>query len=273
MGLIPTAVWYLVFLAIPLTILALYSFWRVVNFEIVPDWNLDNYRTLLAEPIYIPNIIKSFRIAAIVTAVSVALGYLVAYVVAMKMTRFRMEMLFLVVAPFWTSYVLRAYAWMAILGDRGVINSSLMMLGVIGEPLRFLLYSQFALVIGFIHIFFPFAVLAIYASLDRIDRSLIAAARDLGASPARAFVAVTLPLSMPGVVAATLFVFLPVLGEYVTPRLLGGPTGTMISNLLVSQFGASMQWGLGSAIGFVLMTIMFVMVTAMTRKYSLDKLY
>jgi spermidine/putrescine transport system permease protein len=272
-GLLPIGFWYLIFLIIPLGILAVYSVWTFRDFEIIPDWTLDNYIALILEPVYLATIIKSFRISFIVTLFSVIIAYIAAYVIAKKMVRWKILALFLIVAPFWTSYILRVYAWMAILGEKGVINSTLQWLGIINEPLQFLIYSQFALVIGFIHIFFPFAVLAIYASLIKIDDNLIAAARDLGANPLQAFITVTLPLSMPGVVAATIFVFLPVLGEYVTPRLLGGPTGTMISTLLANQFGASMQWGIGSAIGFILMFIMFVLVTLLTRKYSLEKLY
>ena len=196
-----------------------------------------------------------------------------AYVVAKKIREFKIIILFLVIAPFWTSYLLRAYAWMAILGENGVINSTLLFLGLINVPMRFLLYSQFALILGFVYIFFPFAFLAIYASLEKINNELILAARDLGANPLQAFLNVTLPLSMPGVVAAVLFVFLPVLGEYVTPKLLGGPGETMISNLLVNQFGASMQWGIGSALAVLLIAIMFLSVSILTRYYSLEKLY
>ena len=273
LGLLPMGIWYLIFMAIPLAILALYSFWTVRDFEIVPDWTLNNYIELIKEPIYLAIMVKSFRISLVVTIVSVVIAYVAAYVIAKKLTRWRNLALFLIVAPFWTSYLLRVYAWMAILGEKGVINSTLMVLGLIDEPIKMLIYTQYSLIIGFVHIFFPFAVLAIYASLIKIDNNLILAARDQGANPLRAFLAVTLPLSMPGVVAAVLFVFLPVLGEYVTPRLLGGPTGMMISNLLANQFGASMQWGIGSAIGFILMFIMFLLVTLLTRKFSLDKLY
>ena len=272
-GLIPIGFWYVIFLVVPLGILALYSVWTFRDFEIIPDWTLDNYKALILEPVYLATIVKSFRISFIVSAISVFIAYIAAYVIAKKMVRWRILALFLIVAPFWTSYILRVYAWMAILGEKGVINSTLLFLGVIDEPLQYLIYSQFALVIGFTHIFFPFAVLAIYASLVKIDDNLIAAARDLGANPLQAFVSVTLPLSMPGVVAAVIFVFLPVLGEYVIPRLLGGPNGTMISTLLANQFGASMQWGISSAIGFILMFIMFLLVMLLTRKYSLEKLY
>lgn len=273
LGLLPIGLWYLLFMAIPLGILALYSVWTFRDFEIIPEWTLNNYLELIREPIYLATMVKSFRISLIVTIVAVIIAYVTSYVIAKKLTRWRNLALFLVIAPFWTSYVLRVYAWMAILGEKGVINSTLIGLGVIDEPIRILIYTQYSLVIGFVHIFFPFAVLALYASLVKIDNNLVLAARDLGANPLRAFMTVTFPLSMPGVVAATLFIFLPVLGEYVTPRLLGGPTGTMISNLLANQFGASMQWGIGSAIGFILMFITFLLVTLLTRKYSLEKLY
>jgi spermidine/putrescine transport system permease protein len=273
LGLVPTGIWYLLFMVIPLSILAVISLWRVQNFTIIPDWTLDNYAEALGDPVYTTVTLKSLKIALITTVIAVLLAYVVAYVLAKKIRRAKLFWLFLIVVPFWTSYLLRAYAWMAILGNEGVINRSLLTMGVIDHPIEVLLYSQYSLTLGFIHIFFPFAVLSIYASLDKLDDSLVLAARDLGANPIRAFLEVTLPLTTPGVVAAVLFVFLPTLGEYVTPKLLGGPSGTMISNLLVNQFGASMQWGIGSALAFVLLAITFVVVMILTRYASLEKLY
>jgi spermidine/putrescine transport system permease protein len=273
LGLVPTAIWYLVFMAIPLAILALISLWKIVDFDVVPDWNLGNYVAVFDQPVYMSTLLKSLKIAGVTTVISVTLAYAVAYVLAKKVHGGRLFWLFLIIVPFWTSYLLRAYAWMSILGSEGVINTSLIALGVIDEPVAALLFSQIALVIGFVHIFFPFAVLSIFASLDKVNENLVLAARDLGASPLRAFWKVTFPLSMPGVVAAILFVFLPALGEYVTPKLLGGPSGTMIANLLVNQFGASMQWGIGSAIAFILMFITFALVMLLTRYASLEKLY
>jgi spermidine/putrescine transport system permease protein len=272
-GLVPTGVWYLLFMAIPLGILAVISLWRVQNFNIIPEWTLDNYGEAIGDPVYTTVMLKSLKIALITTVISVLLAYVVAYVLAKKVHRAKLFWLFLVIVPFWTSYLLRAYAWMAILGNEGVINRSLLGMGLIDRPIEVLLYSQYSLTLGFIHVFFPFAVLAIYASLEKVDDSLVLAARDLGANPFRAFREVTLPLTTPGVVAAILFVFLPTLGEYVTPKLLGGPNGTMISNLLVNQFGASMQWDIGSALAFILMAITFVVVMILTRYASLEKLY
>lgn len=273
LSLIPTIIWYILFLFIPIIIILVYSFWRSIDFKMVADWTLDNYREIWREEMYRRVFLKSLKITSLVTVISLVLGYLMAYFVAKKMKKYKMIMLFLVIAPFWTSYLLRVYAWMAILGSNGLINSSLLFFGIIKEPLEFLLYSQFSLTLGFVYIFFPFAFLAIYASLEKINNELILAARDLGANPLQAFYHVTLPLSMPGVVAASLFVFLPVLGEYVTPKLLGGPTETMISNLMVNQFGASMQWGIGSALAVVLILIMFLSVSILTKYYSLDKIF
>jgi spermidine/putrescine transport system permease protein len=273
LGLVPTGVWYALFMAIPLGILAVISLWRVEDYNIIAEWTLDNYAEVLGAPVYSTVLLKSLKIALIATVVSVVMAYVVAYVLAKKVGRGKFAWLFLVIVPFWTSYLLRAYAWMAILGNEGVINRSLLELGLITQPIEVLLYSQYSLTVGFVHIFFPFAVLSIYASLDKVEDNLILAARDLGANPLRAFREVTLPLSTPGVVAAILFVFLPTLGEYVTPKLLGGPSGTMIANLLVNQFGASMQWDIGSALAFILMAITFVVVMLLTRYASLEKLY
>jgi len=155
--------------------------------------------------------------------------------------------------PFWTSYLLRVFAWKVVLGYEGVINSALMSLGLINAPLEFLLYSQTAVIITLAHAWAAFAILPMYVSLEKIDKSLLEAATDLGDGPVMRFLRITLPLSLPGAIAATLLIFIPTTGDYITPALLGGPDGMMIGNLIQKQFGAINNWPMGATLAIILM--------------------
>ncbi|MBU2091900.1 MAG: ABC transporter permease, partial [Alphaproteobacteria bacterium] len=154
----------------------------------------------------------------------------------------------LLTLPFWTSYLLRVFSWKVILGYNGVINSGLMSMGVIAEPLQFLLYNPFSVIVTLAHAWAAFAILPIYVSLEKIDRTLLEAATDLGDGPVRRFFRITLPLSMPGVIAASLLIFIPTVGDYVTPSLVGGTGGVMIANIIQAQFSRANNWPLGSAL-------------------------
>jgi spermidine/putrescine transport system permease protein len=168
--------------------------------------------------------------------------------------------LILITIPFWTSYLLRVFAWKIVLGFNGVINSGLIALGIIDQPLEFLLYNPTAVIITLAHAWAAFAILPIYVSLEKIDRSLLEAAADLGEGPVMRFVRVTLPLSMPGVIAASLLVFIPTVGDYVTPTLVGGPTGIMIGNIIQSLFGKANNWPLGAATAIISMLIITLLI-------------
>jgi spermidine/putrescine transport system permease protein len=178
----------------------------------------------------------------------VLLAYPLAYYVAMDVKRHKMMWLILITLPFWTSYLLRVFAWKIILGYNGVVNSGLEWLGVIREPLEFLLYNPFAVVLTLAHAWAAFAILPIYVSLEKIDRSYLEAATDLGDSPWQRFWRITFPLSLPGVIAAAIIIFIPTVGDYVTPTLVGGPSGLMIANVIQMQFGTANDWPLGAAL-------------------------
>ena len=203
---------------------------------------------------------------------TVLLCYPMAYYVAFHVRRRKMLWIILMTLPFWTSYLLRVFAWKVILGYEGVINSALLSLGLIAEPLEALLYSQTAVIITLAHAWAAFAILPIYVSLEKIDRSLLEAATDLGDGPARRFLRVTLPLSMPGVIAASFLIFIPTTGDYITPALLGGPDGNMIGNLIQLQFGPVNNWPMGAALAITLMLwiaatgLVFVWLTRMARR-------
>jgi spermidine/putrescine transport system permease protein len=254
----PTIVWMLVALAIPLVILVTLSFWTQASNSLDFDrsFSLKNYIVFFEKPIYFKLLLKSVKISGAVTLATVLLAYPAAYFIAFKVKTNKLVWLILITVPFWTSYLLRVFAWKVVLGFNGVINSGLMTLGIIEAPLEFILYNPTAVVITLAHAWAAFAILPIYVSLEKIDRSLLEAAADLGEGPGMSFLRVTLPLSMPGVIVSSLLVFIPTTGDYVTPNLVGGPTGIMIGNIVVSLFGNANNWPLGATTA--VMSMLFI---------------
>lgn len=238
---------------IPFFILLTMSFWSREGFDFDTTFTTANYMRTVEEPIFGAFLMRSFWVSGIATIATVLLCYPMAYYVAFHVHRNKMLWIILMTLPFWTSYLLRVFAWKVILGYEGVINASLLSLGLIEEPLAFLLYSQTAVVITLAHAWAAFAILPLYVSLEKIDKSLLEAAADLGDGPVRRFLRITLPLSIPGVIAATFLIFIPTTGDYITPALLGGPDGAMIGQLIQLQFGAVNNWPMGAALSIVLM--------------------
>jgi putrescine transport system permease protein len=228
--------------------------WSASGFEKVKA-TLDNFRFLFEDDLYYTSYLKSLRIAATATALCLLLGYPMAYGIARTRQPYRNVLLLLIVLPFWTSFLLRVYAWMTMLGTYGVINNLLITLGVIDEPLK-LLYTDFAVYIGIVYSYLPFMVLPLYVALERLDLDLHEAAADLGARPTRVFLDVTLPLSVPGIVGGCLLVFIPALGEFVIPSLLGGADSLMIGRVLFDEFFTNRDWPLASAVATVLLLIL-----------------
>ena len=258
----PTMAWMLVALAIPLVILVTLSFWTQASNSLDFDrsFSLKNYIVFFEKPIYLKLLLKSVKISGAVTLATVLLAYPAAYFIAFKVKTNKLIWLILITVPFWTSYLLRVFAWKVVLGFNGVINSGLMTLGIIEAPLEFILYNPTAVVITLAHAWAAFAILPIYVSLEKIDRSLLEAAADLGEGPVMSFLRVTLPLSMPGVIVSSLLVFIPTTGDYVTPNLVGGPTGIMIGNIVVSLFGNANNWPLGATTA--VMSMLFIALLA-----------
>ncbi|WP_424970053.1 ABC transporter permease [Dinoroseobacter sp. S76] len=252
----PTLIFTVLLLAVPLIAIVVLSFWTQNFMEFDRSFTLANYREAVTDPIYSTLMGRSLWIAAAVTVVTVVLAFPIAYFVSFHVPQERKALwIFLITIPFWTSYLLRVFLWKVILGFNGVLNSSLQGLGIIEEPLTFLLYNANAVVITLAHAYAPFTILPIYVALEKIDRSLLEAARDLGETAWGTFRRVTLPLAMPGVIAATLIVFIPVIGDYVTPRLVGGPNGLMISNMIQTQFLRLNNAPMGAALAVSAMTI------------------
>ncbi len=252
--------------AIPLVILVVYSFWTQTYVSIDRTFTWANYQEALNDPLVRLLLVRSVFIAGMVTIATVMLAYPIAYFIAFR-TQKKTLWLILITIPFWSSYLLRVFSWKLILGFNGVLNSALLGLNLIDEPLTFLLFNQMAVVLTLAHAWAPFAILPIYVSLQKIDPSLLEAATDLGLGPVERFLRVTLPLTVPGIIAASLIIFIPTVGDYVTPALVGGSEGKMIANLIQVQFGAANNWPLGAtlslmamfAVGFV--AILFVLAT------------
>ena len=249
---VPPLLWVTLFLLLAYGVLFAHSFWGVRDGQIVHQFTLSNYKQVFGSPLYLQVLFRSMKIAAGVTALALLLGYPVAYFLSFQ-ARHKNLLYQLVIIPLWVSYLVRAYAWKTILGSEGVLNTLLQFLQITHAPVEALLYSQFAVVLTLTHIYTPFAFLPIFASLEHIPRNLIEASQDLGASPRQTFWRVVLPLSLPGVIAGATFAFVLSLGDFLAPMLVGGPSGIMISNVVVSLFGAAYDWPLGAAISLCML--------------------
>jgi spermidine/putrescine transport system permease protein len=258
---LPPLLWVTVFLLVPYVLLLCYSFWSVSPSQtILHAWTLDNYRELFRVNVYLQTLFRSMWIAARVMIFSLLLGYPLGYYLSFHAGARKDLFYQLVIIPLWVSYLVRAYAWKTILGSDGVLNTLLQYVHVTKHPLEFLLYSPFAVVLTLTHIYTPFAFLPIYASLEHIPRNLVEASQDLGASPLQTFWRVIFPLSIPGVVAGATFAFVLSLGDFLAPLLLGGPSGIMISNIVVSLFGAAYNWPLGAAISLCMLLLVLALL-------------
>ncbi len=253
---VPPLLWVTVFLLVPYLLMFCYSFWSVSTSQnIVHAWTFANYRQLISVEVYWQTLLRSMWIAGRVMLFSLLLGYPLAYFLSFYGGA-RKDLLYqLVIIPLWVSYLVRAYAWKTILGSDGVLNTLLQYVHLTRHPVEFLLYSPFAVVLTLTHIYTPFAFLPIYAALEHIPRNLVEASNDLGASPAQTFWRVIFPLSIPGVLAGATFAFVLSLGDFLAPLLLGGPSGIMISNIVVSLFGAAYNWPLGAAISLCMLVL------------------
>jgi len=267
----PTAIYAILMLAAPLATITLYSVFKDGYLTIIREFTFDNYIEAWTNVQIRSVMIRSLGVSLSVTAATVLLAFPVAYFVSFHVPPARKSMwLFLITIPFWTSYLIRVFLWKVILGYNGVVNSGLLGLGIIDEPLTFILYNVNAVVITLAHAYAPFAILPIFVSLEKIDRSLLEAGLDLGESKFRTFLRVTLPLTMPGVVASVLIVFIPTVGDYVTPHLVGGPEGRMVANLIQLQYLKLDNYPLGSALAVSAMgvvTVVSLLFLYLNRRY------
>jgi len=271
-------IWLLLFFVIPFVIVLKISFaetrWlgsppysaliETVHGQYQLKLNSGNYLFLLRDSLYVDAFLSSLRVAGISTLFCLLLGYPLAYAIARASASWRNVLLMLVILPFWTSFLLRVYAWIGLLGNNGVINQVLLGLGLIKEPLV-MLQTDFAMYVGIVYSYLPFMILPLYANLEKHDLSLLEAAIDLGCKPWRAFLRITLPLSMPGLIAGSMLVFIPAVGEFVIPRMLGGTNSLMIGRVLWDEFFLNRNWPVASAVAVVLLLVLVIPIVIFQR--------
>lgn len=258
----PALAWWAVLLVVPVGLVLVYSFVeRGLYGGVVWTFTLDNY-TRAIDGLYLDVLVSSLRIAAITTALALLLGYpAAAFIATRRSARVRTALLVLCVLPFWTSLLIRTYAWIVLLNENGLVNEALVSLGVLGAPAK-LLYNETAIVIGLLYGYLPLMILPLYAAIERMDPELREASADLGAGPVRRFLTVTLPLTRSGVVAGCIFVFVPSLGNFIVPDLLGGGTSSMVGNLIQNEFLRTRDWPFGATIALAVIVVMIVVITA-----------
>lgn len=266
----PGLLYITVFMTLPLLLILVYTFFTRGRFGgVVWDFTLDNYGRAF-EPVYLKVFGTSMLIAGVTTVLALLLGYPTAYAITRLSPRWRTVALVLVVLPFWTNFLIRTYAWIILLNSEGPLNRALLDLGVIGAPLG-LLYTPGAVIVGLLYAYLPLVVLPVYASIERVDRQLLEAARNLGAGRARTFFDVTLPLTLPGVMIGAIFVFVPSMGNFVVPELLGGGKTVMVGNLIRDQFLEARDWPFGSVIALLvvgLLVALFALQAAIARRIN-----
>jgi len=255
----PSAFWLLIFTLIPMGIVVYYSFqtrgpWGTVLYE----FTLDSYRQVL-DPLFLKIFARSIKLAALTVAICLVAGYLIAYWIAFYGGKRKNFLMFLIILPFWTSYLVRLYAWIALLSDHGLINNFLIKFHLIDAPLP-LLHNESAVLIGLVYTYLPFMILPLYASLERLDRSVLEAAADLGATAKERFVQITLPLTKGGMLSGSVLVFTPAIGEYLIPELLGGAKAMMIGKFIALKFIGLRHWPLGSAYSLLLLAMTLILL-------------
>ncbi len=267
----PVAIWLGLFFLVPLLLIVAYSFGTSdVYGGITLGFNPGNYLRVF-DPLYLEIVGRTFVIAALNTLLCLALGYPLAYFIVFKGRRWRNALVLLVMVPFWTSLLIRAYAWVVILGGNGIANRTLQFLGITDEPLT-LIFTPEAVLMGMVYSYLPFMVLPLYAALEKFDTRLKEAAQDLGASRWHTFWRVTFPLSLPGVIAGSILVFIPSAGEFVIPDLLGGSRTVMTGNLIQNQFLQARDWAFGSALSVLLAVLLLGAIMFYVRRVGTDKL-
>lgn len=256
----PLFTYFIVFFFVPLFILFIYSFWRKTSTGLIPTFTLFNYISIFSKQLYPIVILRSIRIGFITSIICILLSYPVAYSLTFKYKRMQDFVLYLILISLFSSYLVRVYAWKTILGSNGLFNQVLKYLGIIDEPLTFLLYSPTAIIITLVFIFTPFTILPVYSSLQNISVDLLEAARDLGASRMSTFYRVMLPLSMPGVITGFIFSFVLAAGDYVTPQMVGGTEGLMVGRVVQDQFGMTYNWPFGSALAYFTIFVLIFLI-------------
>jgi spermidine/putrescine transport system permease protein len=269
---LPAISWLFIFTVVPMFMLLVISLWTPTAFGIKQDWTIANYRSVFTEPVYLSALFRTLRIAILTTLLSLVAAYPMALYLS-RMHRFKTVIMLFVFLPFWTSYVVRGFLWLPMLGRNGLLNFLLLKSGFIDRPVDWFLYNEGAIYVGLVYAYMLFMFLPIYQSLDRLDPKLIEAASDLGAAPLQTFRHVIYPLSLPGVLSGCTMVFLFACGAYVTPQLLGGASTLMIGNVIASQFQVANNWALGAALAITLMALALASFTLAARRLGLLQIF
>lgn len=268
----PALVFITLLVVIPMGFVLVYSMYENVDLAVdVPAFQFGNWQELFTDSYYHTAIWKTLRLSLIVTVLAAVLGYIPAYVIAMTRYRHKWLLLLLLILPFWISFIIRTLSWIHIFGNQGALNGLLGWLGLIDAPLS-LMYTEFTVIVGFIHVFLPYMILNVYVSLEGIDRNLEPAARTLGATPWQAFREVTLPLSLPGLAAGSLLVFVLTGGSYVTPLILGGPSDFLFGNLVYDAVVTELNWPMGATLSFALLVLLGSVVILYSRFMGMNQL-
>jgi ABC-type spermidine/putrescine transport system permease subunit I len=261
------------FFLVPLGIIVVYSFWQVIDYNVVHHWTLDNYRYFFSVAAYVDTMWKTLVVSVTATAISIGFAFPFAYWLSRHVPRrLRAPLLILVVVPFWTSYLLRVYAWLTILDRKGLLSRFLDWAGIIKGPTGVFLYNRPAVVLVLVYLYFPFAALTLYSSIERFDWDQLRAARDLGATPLGAIRRILVPQIRPGIVTAVIFVFIPIIGEYLTPQIVGGTSGTMIGNLVANFFLAA-EYTRGAAVSLLIAAFIILLLIFFRRSLSAPEAY
>lgn len=258
--------WLTVFFIVPMLILMLYSVWSTEEFRLQREFTLDNYMAIFTRPLLYQAFFLSLRVALVATIGAAVLAFPLAFFLAKRVRRFQLIALIAVIVPFWTSYILRAYAWRILLGTDGVINQGLQFTGITNHPIEALIYSPTATGIGLLYIYLPLMVLPIFAVLERLPDSLTEAASNLGASPLQVFRHVVFPLALPGLLVGAVFTFVFSIGEYIIPALLGGGKQLLFSEAIVLRINAQQDWPAAAAMSLVLVALTLAMVALLGRR-------
>ncbi|MEK6765644.1 MAG: ABC transporter permease [Planctomycetota bacterium] len=257
--LFPAVFWLMFFFVIPLTIIFVYSFFeRGIYGGIEYVFSFNNYYRVI-DPLYLKAVLRTVYIASLNTLICLIIGYPLAYFISNQSQRKKNILLFLVTLPFWTNFLVRIYAWMIILRTEGFLNNVLLWMNLINKPFE-ILFTDKAVLIGMVYGYLPFMILPLYASIEKLDRNYLDAARDLGATPIKTFWRVIIPLTKPGIIAGSILVFVPSLGAFIIPDLLGGAKSMMIGNLIKDQFLSARDWPFGSALSFIVMAVVLILL-------------
>ena len=272
-GFVPAILLFGLFFLVPLGLIVAYSFWETVDYNVVHHWTLDNYHYFFTVPTYVSTMWATLWVSVLATAIAIGLAFPFAYWLSRySPRRLRTVLLVLVIVPFWSSYLLRVYSWLTILGEQGVINRFLQWSGITNHPLGVFLYDRPAVVLVLVYLYFPFGALTLYSSIDNFDWNQLRAAMDLGASPAQAIFRILVPQIKPGIITAIIFVFIPILGEYLTPQIVGGTNGVMIGNLIANFFQEA-EYTRGAAISLLVAAFIVVLLVIFRKSLSAKEAY